>query len=135
MQFVFLFGVGLVFSEGDVWREHRRFTIGCLRDFGMGKVVIEEKVLEEAAYLKEVIAGFEGKPFDPAEWVTKVSLHTAITRSLSVLPTLSSSAFVSLSMYQDIYVRALTQPSRMLYKCSTLVTAPPIIVCSPFGRD
>lgn len=42
----------------------------------MGKVVIEEKVLEEAGYLKEVIAGFDGKPFDLAELVTKVSLHT-----------------------------------------------------------
>lgn len=70
----------------------------------MGKVVIEEKVLEEAAYLKEVIAGFEGKPFDPAEWVTKVTLHKTITLSLSVLPTSSLPAFVCLSMYQDIYV-------------------------------
>jgi len=50
----------------------------------MGKVVIEEKVLEEAGYLKEVIAGFDGKPFDLAELVTKVSLHTTNTRLLQL---------------------------------------------------
>ena len=29
---------GIVFTDGEVWKEHRRFTISCLRDFGMGKV-------------------------------------------------------------------------------------------------
>lgn len=63
---------GLVFSEGEIWREHRRFALGCLRDFGMGRVVLEEKVQEEAGYVIDVISGLEEKPFDPAECITKV---------------------------------------------------------------
>jgi cytochrome P450 len=44
-------GKGLVFSEGQVWREHRRFTLSCLRDFGMGKVVLEHRINDEFEYL------------------------------------------------------------------------------------
>ena len=29
---------GIVFTEGKVWKEHRKFTKSVLRDFGMGKV-------------------------------------------------------------------------------------------------
>ncbi|KAI7803492.1 cytochrome P450 2K6-like isoform X1 [Triplophysa rosa] len=57
-------GLGIVFSNGDNWREMRRFALSNLRDFGMGKRRIEEKIIEESQYLKEEFGTFEGKAFD-----------------------------------------------------------------------
>ncbi|PIO68112.1 hypothetical protein TELCIR_10113 [Teladorsagia circumcincta] len=35
---------GIVFSQGDLWREQRRVSLQILRDFGMGKSAMEEQV-------------------------------------------------------------------------------------------
>ncbi|KAG9465929.1 hypothetical protein GDO78_017513 [Eleutherodactylus coqui] len=42
----------------------RRFTISTLRDFGMGKSTIEEKIAEECVSLNKYFASFKGKPFE-----------------------------------------------------------------------
>lgn len=53
---------GLIFTDGPLWREHRRFSLQTLRDFGMGKNLMQERVLDEVAVLidevkKELKAG------------------------------------------------------------------------------
>ena len=35
---------GVVFTEGDCWRNQRRFSMTALRNLGMGRNIIEEKV-------------------------------------------------------------------------------------------
>ncbi|XP_076838198.1 cytochrome P450 2K1-like [Brachyhypopomus gauderio] len=55
---------GIVFSNGENWKEMRRFALTNLRDFGMGKRGSEEKIIEEIQYLKEVFENFGGEPFD-----------------------------------------------------------------------
>uniref|UniRef100_A0A0N4ZLG0 Cytochrome P450 n=1 Tax=Parastrongyloides trichosuri TaxID=131310 RepID=A0A0N4ZLG0_PARTI len=35
---------GVIFSEGDWWRDQRRLSISIMRDFGMGKGIMEEKI-------------------------------------------------------------------------------------------
>lgn len=35
---------GVVFVEGEQWRDQRRFTLHVLRDFGMGKGIMQEQV-------------------------------------------------------------------------------------------
>ncbi|XP_061568787.1 cytochrome P450 2K1-like [Cololabis saira] len=55
---------GILFANGDSWREMRRFAVTTLRDFGMGKRMSEEKIIEECRCLIEEFEKFEGKPFD-----------------------------------------------------------------------
>lgn len=35
---------GVIDTSGPLWTEHRRFALKTLRDFGMGKNLMEEKV-------------------------------------------------------------------------------------------
>ncbi|KAM4692564.1 cytochrome P450 2F3-like [Rhinophrynus dorsalis] len=56
-------GKGLVFSNGPHWQQQRRFSLATLRNFGMGKRSIEERVTEEAKFLIEFFQEKQGKPF------------------------------------------------------------------------
>ncbi|XP_056419956.1 cytochrome P450 2K6-like isoform X2 [Hyla sarda] len=55
---------GVIFANGENWKVMRRFTLSTLRDYGMGKRTIENKITEEAEYLVEKFRSYEGKPFD-----------------------------------------------------------------------
>ncbi|KAK0150358.1 Cytochrome P450 2K1 [Merluccius polli] len=60
-------GHGILFSNGESWKEMRRFALTTLRDFGMGKKISEEKIIEECKNLMEVFDQYEGKPFDTTQ--------------------------------------------------------------------
>lgn len=42
---------GLVISNGDRWRQLKRFTLTTLRDFGMGRKRMEQWIQEESRHL------------------------------------------------------------------------------------
>ncbi|XP_049992348.1 cytochrome P450 2J4-like isoform X9 [Alexandromys fortis] len=56
---------GLILSSGQTWKEQRRFALMTLRNFGLGKKSIEQRMQEEAYHLVEVIKEEKGQPFDP----------------------------------------------------------------------
>ncbi|KAM9745708.1 cytochrome P450 2K1-like isoform 2-T2 [Menidia menidia] len=61
---------GILFSNGESWKEMRRFALTTLKDFGMGKRIIEDKIIEECHYLIEDFETFEGKPFDNTKTIS-----------------------------------------------------------------
>ncbi|XP_043861561.1 cytochrome P450 2K6-like [Dromiciops gliroides] len=57
-------GKGIVFSHGENWKIIRRFSLTTLRNFGMGKRAIEERIVEECQHLIQVFESHQGKPFE-----------------------------------------------------------------------
>uniref|UniRef100_A0AC34Q2S2 Cytochrome P450 n=1 Tax=Panagrolaimus sp. JU765 TaxID=591449 RepID=A0AC34Q2S2_9BILA len=46
---------GIVFTEGELWKEQRRFALQVFRNLGMGRNVIEEKILDEVSGMIECL--------------------------------------------------------------------------------
>ncbi|XP_015680049.1 cytochrome P450 2J5 [Protobothrops mucrosquamatus] len=65
---------------GEVWKEQRRFSLMLFRNFGVGKNLMEERILEESAYLIQAFTKNGSEPFDPYEFT-----DGAVTNILSTI--------------------------------------------------
>ncbi|XP_075464362.1 cytochrome P450 2A4-like [Ascaphus truei] len=58
-------GYGLITTNGERWQKLRRFTVSTLRNLGMGKRSMEQRVQEEAQHLVQAISKTGGEEFNP----------------------------------------------------------------------
>ncbi|XP_040204100.1 cytochrome P450 2G1-like [Rana temporaria] len=67
-------GYGIITTNGERWLQVRRFAMTTLRNFGMGKRSMEERVQEESRHLIKAIEETRGKAFNP---------HTVLGRAVN----------------------------------------------------
>ncbi|XP_072337674.1 cytochrome P450 2K1-like [Scyliorhinus torazame] len=70
-------GHGIIFGHGESWKQMRRFTLTTLRDFGMGKKIIEDKIIEETNFLIKIFESYKGHSFNPT-----VKLNSAVANMI-----------------------------------------------------
>uniref|UniRef100_A0A914Y4C7 Cytochrome P450 n=1 Tax=Panagrolaimus superbus TaxID=310955 RepID=A0A914Y4C7_9BILA len=46
---------GIIITDGPIWREHRRFALHTLRNFGLGRNLMQERVLNEVSWMFDEI--------------------------------------------------------------------------------
>ncbi|XP_014678202.1 PREDICTED: cytochrome P450 2B19-like isoform X2 [Priapulus caudatus] len=57
---------GLIFGAyGERWKNTRKFTMTALRDFGVGKATLEERIIAELEAVTEELDLTKGAPFNP----------------------------------------------------------------------
>ncbi len=59
---------GIVFNHHS-YKTARKFALTAMRDFGLGKRSLEERIQEEGIALVEQMKSEGGKPFDPNQWL------------------------------------------------------------------
>ncbi|TKR95954.1 hypothetical protein L596_010043 [Steinernema carpocapsae] len=67
-----LFGgnYGLIFNENDMYKQQRRFVLQVLRNFGMGKSILQDAIHVESRRLVNLFASVKNAPTDPSAFLT-----------------------------------------------------------------
>nr|QSD59119.1 CYP306A1 [Diaphanosoma celebensis]QST15037.1 CYP306A1 protein [Diaphanosoma celebensis] len=62
-------GHGLICAEGDMWREHRKFMVGVMKELGMGRsgdgrALMEARIMDRVMELVQSLRASEGESVD-----------------------------------------------------------------------
>ena len=58
-------------QHGPHWKTLRRFTVRALRDFGLGKTSLEDKIKDEVDTVLAEFDDLKGKPLNPQKLLMK----------------------------------------------------------------
>ncbi|NXM75185.1 CP2K1 protein, partial [Serilophus lunatus] len=108
-------GNGVIFAHGENWKVMRRFTLTTLRDFGMGKKAIEDRIVEEYEYLADTFASLEGKPFDASRIINAAVANIIVSILLGKRFEYQDSKFVRLLNLTTESMRLAGKPLATLY--------------------
>uniref|UniRef100_A0A8C5M1W2 Cytochrome P450 n=1 Tax=Leptobrachium leishanense TaxID=445787 RepID=A0A8C5M1W2_9ANUR len=108
-------GHGLIFSQGETWKVLRRFTLSSLRDFGMGKKTIENKIQEEGDALVEVFESYKGTPFENQMIMNAAVANIIVSILLDTRFEYNSSTLLKLMKLVNENIRLLSSPLALLF--------------------
>uniref|UniRef100_T1JKI8 Cytochrome P450 n=1 Tax=Strigamia maritima TaxID=126957 RepID=T1JKI8_STRMM len=60
---------GVCITDGEVWRQMRKFTLICFKEFDIGNTLMEPRILNEIGHFLNELTNFRGKSVDPSNWL------------------------------------------------------------------
>ncbi|XP_066452112.1 cytochrome P450 2K6-like isoform X1 [Eleutherodactylus coqui] len=108
-------GYGVIFAHNDNWKAMRRFTLSTLRDFGMGKEGIENKINEESDFLVQKFKSYKGEPFDNHLIINAAVANIIVSILLSHRFAYEDPTLVKLLKITNENTKLLGSPAAMLY--------------------
>uniref|UniRef100_A0A8C5PA05 Cytochrome P450 n=1 Tax=Leptobrachium leishanense TaxID=445787 RepID=A0A8C5PA05_9ANUR len=108
-------GHGVIFASGENWKVMRRFALSTLRDFGMGKKVIESTINEECDLLVEVFQSYKGKPFENTMKINGAIANIIVSILLGHRFDYNDPIFLKLMSLISTNIRLIQSPMVMLY--------------------
>ncbi|XP_048345356.1 cytochrome P450 2K4-like [Sphaerodactylus townsendi] len=108
-------GYGIVFANGENWRVMRRFALTTLRDYGMGKKTIEDRIVEECGFLIKRFESYEGKPFENTAIMNTAVSNVIVSILLGKRFEYEDPTFIRLLNMTSENTQLLGSPSVQLY--------------------
>ncbi|KAM6464176.1 cytochrome P450 2K4-like isoform 2-T2 [Liasis olivaceus] len=108
-------GFGVVFAHGENWKVMRRFTLSTLRDYGMGRRTIEDKIIEECSILTKTVKTYAGKPFEVTTIMTAAVSNIIVSILLGKRRDYEDATFLRLLKLISENIRLSGSPNIMLY--------------------
>ncbi|XP_037649490.1 cytochrome P450 2K1-like isoform X1 [Sebastes umbrosus] len=106
---------GILFANGELWKEMRRFALTNLRDFGMGRKTAEDKINEETQYLIKVFEEHGGQPFNTTQSLNCASCNIICSMVYGHRFDYSDSEFISMIERATANLQLMGSPSIQLY--------------------
>ncbi|KAL1006927.1 hypothetical protein UPYG_G00078970 [Umbra pygmaea] len=108
-------GYGLAVSNGERWRQLRRFTLTTLRDFGMGRKRMEEWIQVESKHLIDSIHGTKAMPFDPQPFLNRTVSNVICSLVFGQRFSYEDDNFLQLLNNLSSFIRFGSSPLGQLY--------------------
>ncbi|XP_053236395.1 cytochrome P450 2K6-like [Podarcis raffonei] len=108
-------GFGVLFSHGETWKVMRRFALSTLRDYGMGKRSIEDRIVEECSVLIKTFESYQGQPFETTTIMNAAVANIIVSILLNKRFEYEDSTFRKLLKLVNENIRLFGSPSVMLY--------------------
>ncbi|XP_043937196.1 cytochrome P450 2F2-like isoform X2 [Protopterus annectens] len=130
----------IMVPSGQHWKEHRRFCLMVLRNFGMGKKTMDVRIKEEITYFVRALEDQGDTPFDPSNLVNR-TVGNIISSVLfghrydyedhffgQIIQSIHENMKMAFGMWGEIYnalpfLRCLPLPFQNMFKNSKIIQA------------
>ncbi|MBN3290244.1 CP2BJ protein, partial [Polypterus senegalus] len=106
---------GFVQSNGERWKQLRRFSLSTLRDFGMGRSRIEKWIQEEVKYLINEFRKTKGSPCEPTLFLNRAVSNVICSIVFGQRFDYQDENFVKLLTLVDNSMHLFSKPITLLY--------------------
>ncbi|XP_026716850.1 cytochrome P450 2C5-like [Athene cunicularia] len=106
---------GFISNDEKKWRELRRFTVSTLRDFGMGKSSMSQRVQQEAQHLVKLLSELKGNAFEPMTMFRRAAANVICSVVFGTHYSYSDMDFLELLNMIGNYVSFFLSPVAMVY--------------------
>lgn len=109
-------GHGVFFSNGERWKQLRKFTTMALRDLGMGKPEGEQLIQTEVQCLLEALQRTKGQPFDPSLLLAQATSNIACSLTCGLRFPYEDKEFQAVVRGASGILRGISSPWGQVYE-------------------